>query len=71
MPKHQESAAKQATRNLLLQAAKHLNRPELTYMGMPAETARAFHHGSRSGQRVGGGQAKQSGTASDVALAEV
>jgi hypothetical protein len=39
MPKHQESAAKQATRHLLLQAAKHLNRPELTYMGMPAETA--------------------------------
>lgn len=37
---HQESAAKQATRDLILDACKHLQRAPLTYLGMPAEQAK-------------------------------
>jgi len=39
MAAHQESAAKQATRDLIFDAAKHLQRASLTYLGMPAENA--------------------------------
>jgi hypothetical protein len=37
--RHQESSAKQATRRLILHAAKMLGRSQLTYLGMPAENA--------------------------------
>lgn len=40
MANYQESPAKQTTRKLLLEAAKHLHRTPLTYLGMPAEDAR-------------------------------
>jgi hypothetical protein len=39
MGKHQESAAKQATRDLIFDACKHLQRSPLTFLGMPAELA--------------------------------
>lgn len=39
MAKHQESAAKQTIRLLLLDAAERLQRRKLTYLGLPAEEA--------------------------------
>ncbi len=39
MAKHQESAAKQAIRGLLLDASESLQRGKLTYLGLPSEKA--------------------------------
>ena len=39
--------------------------------GVPAEAARALHHGGGAGQRAGGGETEQPSATDDGALAEV